>query len=140
MNITVRVSALVHPTEIGEKVRTALTNLFPLEFINRDFGIIQLYGEGDVECLRKLHMLLRDFRILDTARHILMNNIEGTTTQFQLNKQVALIGKVNLPPGEENLGSIHGEIVSDTIKDLMKIIDWLAPETVDGEPVMEIEL
>ncbi len=140
MNITVRVYALVHPTEIREKVRTALTNLFPLEFINRNFGILQLYGEGDVECLRKLHMLLRDFRILDTARHILMNNIEGTTTQFHLNKQVALIGKVNLPPGEENLGSIHVEIVSDTIKDLMKIIDWLAPETVDGEPVMEIEL
>lgn len=140
MNITVRVSALVHPTEIGEKVRTALTNLFPIEFFIRNFGIPQLYGEGDVECLRKLHMLLRDFRILDTARHILMNNIEGTATRFHLNKQVALVGKVNFPPGEESLGSIHVEILSDNIKDLMKVIDWLAPETVDGEPVMEIEL
>ena len=140
MNITVRVSALVYPTEIEEKVRIAITNIFPVELVLKNFGIPQLYGEGDIESLRKLHMLFREFCILDTSRRIFMNNIEGNTIQFRLNKQVAFVGKVNFPVGEESLGSIHVEISSDNEEDLMKIIDWLAPETVEGVPVMEIEL
>ena len=140
MNIIVRVSALVCPTEIEEKVRIALTNLFPVEFILRDFGIPQLYSEGSIGTLRKLHMLLRESIILDTARRILINGTESSTTQFLLNKQVAFVGKVNFTAGEESLGSINVEISADNTEDLMMIIDWLAPETVEGKPVKEIEL
>jgi len=140
MNITARVSALVYPTEIEEKVRIAITNIFPVELGLRNFGIPQLYGEGGLESLRKLHMLLREFRILDTSRRIFMNGMEGNTIQFRLNKQVAFVGKVNFPVGEESLGPIHVEISLDNEEDLMKIIDWLAPDTVEGQPVMEIEL
>jgi len=140
MNTIVRVSALVYPTEIEENVRTAVTNLFPVELIIRNFGIPQLYGEGDLENLRRLHTLLRELRILDTARRILMNGIEDNITQFRLNKQVAFVGMLNFPAGEETLGSIHVEISADNAEDLMMIIDWLAPETVEGEPVREIEL
>lgn len=140
MNTIVRVSALVYPTEIEENVRTAVTNVFPVELNIRNFGIPQLYGEGDLESLRRLHTLLRELRILDTARRILMNGIEDNSTQFHLNKQVAFVGKVNFPAGEETLGSMHVEISADNAEDLMIIIDWLAPETVEGEPVREIEL
>ena len=140
MNITVRVSAPVFPTEIEEKVRISITNIFPVGLALRNFGIPQLYAEGGLETLRKFHMLLRDFRILDTSRRIFMNNMEGNTIQFRLNKQVAFVGKVNFPVREESLGSIHVEISSDKEEDLMKLIDWLAPETEDGEPVTEIEL
>lgn len=140
MNITGRVSALVYPTEIEEKVRIAITNIFPVELGLRNFGIPQLYGEVGLESLRKLHMLLREFRILDTSRRIFMNGMEGNTIQFRLNKQAAFVGKVNFPVGEESLGSIHVEISSGNEEDLMKIIDWLAPDTVEGQPVMEIEL
>ena len=140
MNTIVRVSALVYPTEIEENVRTAVRNVFPVDLNIRNFGTPQLYGEGDLESLRGLHILLREFLILDTARRILINGIEGNITQFRLNKQVAFVGKVNFPPGEESLGSIHVEISSDNEEDLMMIIDWLAPETVEGTPVREIEL
>jgi len=57
-----------------------------------------------------------------------------------LNKQVACIGKLNFPPGEESLGSIHVEISAQNMGDLFKVIDWLAPETIDGKPVEEIDL
>ncbi len=50
------------------------------------------------------------------------------------------MGKVNFPAGEESLGSIHVEILADNAEDLIIIIDWLAPETVEGAPVREIEL
>ncbi len=140
MKVTVRVSALVYPTEIEEKVKKAITNLLPVELHLQDFGIPRLYGEGDLDSLRKLHQLFREERVLDTARHILLSGIEGTSTQFRLNKQVAYVGKVNFPAGEERLGSIYIEISTEDKESLMKIIDWLAPETRDGKPVVEIEL
>jgi len=140
MNVTVRVSAPVYPTEIQEKVRTAITNIFPVELKLQDSGIPRLYGEGDIESLRKLHLRLREERILDTARHVLLTGIEENTTQFRLSKQVAFVGKVNFPAGNESLGSIYVEISTENDADLLKIIDWLAPQTVDGKPVAEIEL
>ena len=79
MNVSVRVSALLHPTEIEEKVRTAITNMLPVEVELQDFGIPRLYGKGDLESLRKLHELLRENRILDTARHVFLTGIEGDT-------------------------------------------------------------
>lgn len=140
MNVMVKVSALVYPTEIQEKVAKAIKNLFPIELNIQDFGNLRLCGEGDLESLRLLHVRLREERILDTARHIFLTGIEGDTTQFRLNKQVAFVGKVNFPAGEENLGSIYVEISTENREDLMKVIDWLAPRTIEGKPVEEIEL
>ena len=140
MIATVKVFALVHPTESQEKVKTAVMNLIPVKLLLQDFGVPGLYGEGNLESLQKLHQLLREHLILDTARHVFMNGIEGDTIQFKLNKQVAYVGKVNFPAGEESLGSIHVEISAGNKEALMKIIDWLSPRTVDGKPVEEIEL
>ncbi|SNQ62171.1 RNA-binding domain-containing protein [Candidatus Methanoperedens nitratireducens] len=140
MIATVKVFALVHPTEVREKVETAIMNLIPVKLLLQDFGVPGLYGEGDMGSLRKLHQLLREHCILDTARQVFMNGIEVNTIQFKLNKQVAYVGKVNFPAGEESLGSIHIEISAGNKEDLMTIIDWLSPRTVDGKPVEEIEL
>ena len=140
MKVTVKVSALVYPTEIEEKVKKAITNLFPVELHTEEFGIPRLCGESDLESLRLLHLRLREERILDTARHVLMSGISGNTTQFRLNKQVAFVGKVNFPAGEESLGSVYVEISTENREDLLKIIDWLAPKTIDGKPIGEIEL
>ncbi len=140
MKVKVAVSALVYPTELEERVKKAITNLFPIKLHTEDFGILRLSGEGDIESLRPLHRRLREERILDTARHILMSGISGDTLQFSLNKQVAFVGKVNFPAGEEGLGSVCIEITSEDRGDLLKIIDWLAPRTVEGKPVEEIEL
>ncbi len=140
MNVIVKVSALVYPTEIQDKVKTAIMNMVPVELSFQDFGVPRLFGEGNIEILRKLHLLLREERILDTARQVILSGIEGNTSQFRLGKQVAYVGKVNFPAGEESLGSIYVEISSETKENLLKIIDWLAPETIDGKPVVEIEL
>lgn len=137
MNISVRVLATVNPTEIQDKVEKAILNFFPVELKLQEST---LSGEGDIESLRTLHLRLREERILDTARKIFLNGINGDTTRFILNKQVACIGKLNFPPGEESLGSIHVEISAQNMGDLLNVIDWLAPETIDGKPVEEIDL
>lgn len=140
MKVIVKVSALMYPTEIQEKVKKAITNFFPVSLQLQDYGIPGLYGEGDLEILRTLHLRLREERILDTARQVLLEGLLGNTIQFRLNKQVAFVGKVNFPAGEESLGSINVEISAENEGDIEKIIDWLAPKTVDGKPVVEIEL
>jgi len=140
MNVKVKVSAPVNPTEVQEKVEKAILNFFPISFEFQDSAIPELCGEGDLESLRLLHLRLREERILDTARRLFLNGIEGYSTRFRLNKQVAYIGKLNFPAGAESLGSIEVEISADNEDDLLAIIDWLAPQTVDGKPVMEIEL
>lgn len=140
MNVKVTVTALVNPTELEEKVRAAVTNIFPVHPEVKDFGIPHIQGSGDLDCLRRFHQLLREERILDTARRIMQSCIEGETMQFCLSKQIAYVGKVNFPPVEESLGSIHVEISADNQDDLRRIIDWLAPETFEGSPVEEIEL
>jgi predicted RNA binding protein with dsRBD fold (UPF0201 family) len=140
MNVKVTVRAPVNPTEIKERVETAITNIFPTRLELQDFGIPSLYGSGGLENLRTFHRLLREERILDTARHIMLSRSEGGTLHFHLSKQIAFIGKVNFPPVEESLGSIHVEISANNQDDLQTIIDWLAPETFEGYPVKEIEL
>lgn len=140
MNVSVKVSAIVNPTEIREKVEKAILNFFPVELKLQDSEIPLLCGEGGLESLRTLHLRLREERILDTARNILLNGIEGGTTQFLLNKQVAFIGKLNFPAGKESLGSIHVEISAENMDELLNVIDWLTPCTIEGKPVMEIDL
>ena len=140
MNISVKISAPLNPTEMQEKVEKAISNFFPVELKFQGSEIPELFGEGDLESLRTLHLRLREERILDTARKIFLNGIEGDTTKFRLNKQVAYIGKLNFPAGKESLGSIHVEISAQNLSELFLVIDWLAPETIDGKPVMEIDL
>ena len=137
--INISVSAIVNPTEMQEKVEKAILNFFPVKLKLQD-EVKTLSGEGDLESLRTLHLRLREERILDTARKILLNGIKDDTTRFRLNKQVASIGKLNFPVGEESLGSIHVEISAQNLSDLFLVIDWLAPETFDGKPVTEIDL
>ncbi|VVB54110.1 RNA binding protein [uncultured archaeon] len=139
MNVSVKISAPVNPTEMQEKVEKAISNFFPVE-LKLQNEIPALVGEGDLESLRTLHLRLREERILDTARKIFLNGIEGDTTKFRLNKQVAYIGKLNFPAGKESLGSIHVEISAQNLSELFLVIDWLAPETFDGKPVLEIDL
>ncbi len=141
MKISLTISALVYPTESQEKVEAAIKRLFPaLEFkLEQGFGSAKrLIGSAtDIESLRKLHELLRRQRILDTARSTFLKNKQGNAIEFELNKQVAYIGRINFVEEAIALGSIHVRIEAEEID---RVIDWLAPVTKDGKPVQEIEL
>lgn len=88
-----------------------------------------------LESLQPLHRLLREQKILDTARSVMLSGRAGDTIQFRLNKQAAFMGVVAFQPDEEPLGSIHVQITGDE-----RLLDWLAPSTVNGVPVGEIDL
>jgi predicted RNA binding protein with dsRBD fold (UPF0201 family) len=131
--IEVSLRAAVRPTESPEKVAGALVTLFPGIEVDAEGGWI--CGRGGAASLVTFHRLLREQRILDTARSVMLQGLVGDAVQFRLNKQAATVGRINFPPEEEPLGSIHVEIRGGP-----SLIDWLAPRTVDGKPIEEIEL
>jgi predicted RNA binding protein with dsRBD fold (UPF0201 family) len=131
--IELSLSAAVRPTESPEKVASALNNLFPkIELVGSK---TRIEGSGGAEGLSTFRRLLREQRILDTARSVMLQGAVGDAVQFRLNKQAATVSGINFPPEEEPLGSIHVQI-----KGPPALIDWLAPRTLDGRPIEEIEL
>lgn len=129
-----RVEAEIRPTEEREKVEAAVKRIFPtLELIQAEGRLV---GDStDVSSLSRLHQLLRQQMILDSARSVMLARKRGETTQFMLNKQVASVGKVNFTNGESPLGPI---VVTLEAPDLERLIDYLAPRTQEGRPIREI--
>jgi predicted RNA binding protein with dsRBD fold (UPF0201 family)/dephospho-CoA kinase len=136
-SIVTTISALVFPTEPEEKVRQAVEKIFPdarLKMIRQAGYVDRLEGHAG---LGHLHGLLRKQKILDTARSAMYKGREDREVSFELNKQAAYMGELNFLDHDVALGGIY---VTINYADPQRIIDWLAPETMDGKPIEEIEL
>lgn len=134
-----RVEAEVRPTESEERVAQAIRNIVDVDVkvVDVGGGYRVAVGEStDVACLRRLHALLRQERILDAARAYAMRFRRGNTLELKLHKQAAYAGHISLVTydDESPLGPIRLTIVSDKIDE---IVDWLAPPTSQGRPVWE---
>ena len=125
--VTVRTPCL--PTEDPEKVRKAVLNLFPESMIEEKDGVIM----ARTGSLWRFRELVRSHRIIDATRRIMLRGKQGNGTSFQVNKQVAFIGKISYVEEKLPLGSIEVSIEDD---DLDKLIDAVAPVTVNGEEVL----
>lgn len=129
-----RVEANIKPTESPEKVEAAVRNIFPTLTLERVGN--SLVGEStDVESLSRLHQLVRQQAILDTAWSVLFSNRIENTTRFMLNKQVAFVGRISFTDGESPLGPI---IVCLEAEDIELLIDYLTPRTHGGKPIREL--
>jgi hypothetical protein len=130
----VLIRARIYPTESLEKVKMAIENLFSsLEFEvgeKEEERYITAVGGGK-ECLEKFYRRLREQRILDAARGVMLSSLQGNKVSFHLNKQAAYAGYVNFSE-ESPLGAIEVEIEAEEIESL---IDWLAPRTIEGREV-----
>lgn len=131
--IEITVHAIVRPTERVEKVVSAVERIFPGLIMDIRGDRVDAYDGPD--SMMSFHELLREQKILDTARSVMTKGLVGNAIQFKLNKQAALMGKVSFPPDEEPLGSLHVQITGGE-----RVIDWLAPRTEGGVPIKEIDL
>jgi predicted RNA binding protein with dsRBD fold (UPF0201 family) len=122
--VTVKTPCL--PTEDYGKVRKAVLNLFPDSLIEENDGVIM----ARTGSLWRFMELVRSYRIIDATRRILLRGKQGNSTSFMVNKQVAFIGKISYVEERLPLGSIEVSIEDD---DLDKLIDTVAPVTVNGE-------
>jgi predicted RNA binding protein with dsRBD fold (UPF0201 family)/dephospho-CoA kinase len=136
-SIVTTISAMVFPTEPEEKVRQAIDNIFPgakLVMIRKKGYVDMLEGTAGLD---RLHELLREQKILDTARSAMFRRLKSHEISFDLNKQAAYMGELNFLDHEVPLGGIY---VNIEFQDAMHVVDWLAPETSEGKPLEEIEL
>ncbi|MFB0500764.1 MAG: RNA-binding domain-containing protein [Candidatus Hadarchaeaceae archaeon] len=129
-----QVEVEVKPTEDKEKVEAAVKKIFPtLEFGQNENSLV---GESiRAESLDRLHQLLIEQAIRDSARSVMLRGRRGNVVQFMLNKQVAFVGKVSFTGGESPLGPI---VVKLEAPDIERLIDYLAPRTREGKPIREV--
>jgi len=132
--VRLRVEAEVKPTEAKEKVEAAIRRIFPtleLSLVGNSF-----VGESTrVESLDRLHQLLRQQAVRDSARSVMLRNRRDNVVRFMLNRQVAFVGKVSFTGGESPLGPI---VVTLEAPDIERLIDYLAPRTREEKPIREI--
>jgi len=127
MDVEVRIRAELKRTEVEERVRKAILNLFPNAEIRRE-GNFLIAHTTSLETFREL---VHRQKIIDTVRSELLKNLRGNTTFLKLRKQVAYIGRLNLSE-DDPLGEIEVEISSDEIESL---IWWIAPRTENGRVI-----
>jgi hypothetical protein len=132
-----RVEAPVRPTEVTDRVRDAVAELFPEAELGEAEG--QVVGTG--HSLERFSERLREQEILDTARRQFHDGLDddGDRFTFRLKKQAAFQGRVNFAVGNpDELGDIAVEVRVEE-PDPATFIDHIAPETEDGVPVDELD-
>jgi len=129
----------LRPTEDLERVLRSIRNLFDIEHyeVVDSSPYKEVVCESNkVESLLKFHQILRQDRILDAARKIMLSSKTGNKISLKLHKQSAYAGHASFITydSESPLGPIRVTIVSD---DIEKIVDWLAPKTSKGRPLWD---
>lgn len=121
MKCKVKAISPVNPTEDLQKVIKAFSNVFEWENLEQGEGYVAISGE--LSCLLPLKEQLEKGQIRDAARKMFIKGESAGTISFKLNKQAALVGKVNLVDGDLSpLGEIE---VTLTAEDPQEVIEWL---------------
>jgi len=133
------VEAEIRPTEDEEKVKKAILNFFTPSNIRveeRERRKVLIAEADRPDALQKLYLKLREQKILDAARSMIMRWSSENRVVFYLHKQAAFMNHITfcLPEGESPLGPIKVEIFET---DARAVIDWLAPPTSKGKPLFE---
>ncbi|MGC8542936.1 MAG: RNA-binding domain-containing protein [Vulcanisaeta sp.] len=130
----------VRPTEDEEKVKKALSNVF----IYDDLRVEESEGKRYLVALGfgfksmvKIHNLIKEQGIEDSARSVLMRGIEGNRVVFHIHKQAAYAGVLTFvtEKNESPLGPITFIVETN---DPRRLIDWLAPKTSRGRRLYEV--
>jgi hypothetical protein len=124
----VTVMARCYPTEDPAKEERAVLNLFPGSEVERSADAILARCSG----LERFKELIRNYRILDATRNVMVRAASGNSTNFTVNKQAAWSGKVSFLSEKVALGGIQVAIEDE---DLATLIDEVAPVTINGEEV-----
>lgn len=122
-----------------EKVILAINNVFIYKSIKKtkdELGYIIDAKSDSLASLTKIHKMLREQRILDSARKHLFRGVGEGKLKFMINKQAAYKGILVFAddPNESPLGPITFIVEYVEPK---SVIDWLAPKTSNGKPLWD---
>ena len=129
----------VRPTEDEEKVRRALSNVFIYDDLRVEESEGKKYlvalGLG-FKSLIRVHNLIKEQGIEDSARSVLMKGMENNRVVFHLHKQAAYAGVLTFVT-EENESPLGPITFIVETNDPRRLIDWLAPRTSKGRRLYE---
>ncbi len=138
----VTVWAEVRPSEDIEKVKQAVLNIVSPTVLNiEDMGdkTYIVATAASYRALLKMRELIRKQEIEDSARLVLTRGlVSENKIVIHVHKQAAYVGHLSFVTEEKEspLGPIT--IIIETNKP-RQLIDWLAPRTVRGQRVYEVE-
>ena len=118
----------MHPTEDREKIELCFQRIFQnphIEEERTDEKTDLVFKSSERNSLSLIREKLRKQRIRNSARKILLGNMNDKSVDFFLNKQAAFAGRVHFvkdPEQEDFLGPIMVTITAENVKE---IIDWL---------------
>lgn len=139
--IKTKTEMIFNVTEDKSKLIRAINNLF--EITEDEIKIITkgdnqyLFAEIDgLKGIQKLYEGLRNQKIIQTARKILMGPMDSEGVSFLLNKQALYMNKFHFceTPSESPMGPVWIRIISDNIE---RLLEYLVPETRRGK-VLEV--
>jgi len=124
--------ASVSPSEDSSKVLSSLRNVLgDCVYQEEIFDGEVVLSSGSVGCLQRLHDQLRDRRVRDAARRLLLKGRSENTLNMMLNRQAAFAGIIALCNAEDEspLGPIFLTLES---AEADKLIEWLTAHQDSG--------
>jgi len=122
MGLEIIIETEVNPTEDVEKIKNAILSIFP----DAKFEILAGEIVAKSSSLENFGKILKEERIRDAARSVLLGNLYDDEIVFSINKQVATIGKISFSVGNAPLGDIKITIKGENLREL---VDIIAPDT-----------
>ena len=124
INCKIEMFSSVNPSEDLDKIKKAISNVFPYSTIkSENFSIIAQSKE--LRSFEKIYETIHTNQSQKTYSRNLEKNLENDTTWFYLNKQAAFVEKIAIcdEAEESPLGPIKVTLTSSNIDG---IIDWIA--------------
>jgi len=123
INCQIEMFCAVNPSEDTNKIKKAISNIFPHSTITTENFSISAQSK-DLKSFEKIYETIHTKQSQKTYRRNLEKNLEDDTTWFYLNKQAAFAEKVAICEkiDESPLGPIKVILTSSNIDG---IIDWI---------------
>lgn len=122
----IEIKAVVKKTESIDKVKKAITNIFPSVILEEREGTLI----GKATKMDVFKKMLEIQRIRDTAKSFLQKRAKEKEVSFVLNKEAAYVGKVNFLTVEHPMGGIEVVVRTD---DISEFINWLTEKNTQDK-------
>ena len=112
----ISISTSVYPTEDVERISNAIMNLFPDAKIEIESDRLMASSDN----LEYLVEKIGEQQIRDSTRRLLREAVKKPGLVFHINKQAALVGKINFTEGTSILGDIDVSISTQDPEELIQ--------------------
>jgi len=123
INCKIEMFSSVNPSEDPDKIKIAISNIFPYSTIKTENYSISAVSK-ELRSFEKIYETIHNNRFQKVFGRNLEKNLENGTTWFYLNKQAAFVERIVIceEAEESPLGPIKVTLTSSNIDG---IIDWI---------------